>query len=204
MYVFGGLRQCSDPVEKINHVVVVRNHRSRIITGAEQTSGFILEITVGKETPDCQNKRLEQSMSEGIFQAWRKNNAFAKGLVIVERLRGDDKAAVGMIEVASDKDERAAPIGDGDFHRATGEDFQKFVQPCSPQNIRSVAIATREWMRAINLRRCGELAVVDSIEMLRIVTVGGVREPIAVGDVGENLSGGKVVGICPNEKWQRK
>ena len=106
-----------------------------------------------------------------------------KRFAAIQRLRGDDETAVSMVKVAGDEHERAAPVGNGDFHSAARKDFQDFIHLCAAQNFRAVAIAPRERMRTINLRWRREFAVVDGVEMLGVMPVGGVDRPIAIGDV---------------------
>src|SRR6185369_4067428 len=87
-----------NPIEEFNHVAVVGNHRSRIVTGAEQATGFVLEISVGEQASNRKPPRLQERAGKPVFAGWRKNDSLTQCLPTVERLRGNNEPAVSVVE----------------------------------------------------------------------------------------------------------
>ena len=57
-----------------------------------------------------------------------EDDAYAQGVTVLQRLRGDQEAAMRPGEVARDERHRAAPSGDGDFDFWSGDETQHAVQ----------------------------------------------------------------------------
>src|ERR1017187_9591321 len=92
------LRQGNDPIEKVNYVAVMRNHRRGIVASAEKPARLVFEITMCEKATHRECKWLEQRSTQRISYARRKNDSFTKCFAAIKRLRGDNETTVSMID----------------------------------------------------------------------------------------------------------